>query len=139
MDSQEKQSIEQACCTLLAEYAVAVDSGDGAAMAALFTPDGTLRRGDLTLRGPAEIPTILGKRPDNLVMRHLLTTIRIRVIDSANAEGLSYYMVYNGRGAELPLPMGQPFSIGDWRSRFVRTEAGWKLADQEIARTFVTK
>lgn len=139
MDSQEKQSIEQACRALLAEYAVAVDRGDGAAMVALFTPDGTLRRGDLTLRGPAEIPIILGKRPDDLVMRHLLTTIHIRVIDGAHAEGLSYYMVYNGRGAELPLPMTQPFSIGDWRSRFVRTQDGWKLADQEIARTFVTK
>ncbi|RDJ27815.1 nuclear transport factor 2 family protein [Bosea caraganae] len=139
MDTHDKQSIEQACRSLLAEYAVAVDRGDAAGMVALFAPDGTLRRGDLTLRGAAEIPNILGKRPDDLVMRHLLTTMRIRIIDADHAEGLTYYVMHNGRGAELPLAMGQPFSIGDWHSRFVRTEDGWKLADQEIARVFVTK
>lgn len=139
MDTHEQQSIEQACRSLLAEYAVAVDTGDAAGMVVLFAPDGTLRRGDLTLRGPDELPKILGKRPDDLVMRHLLTTMRIRVVDSDHAEGLTYYMVHNGRGADLPLAMGQPFSIGDWHSRFVRTEQGWKLADQEIVRAFVTK
>lgn len=139
MDIAARQVIENACRTLLAEYAVAVDTGDAASMVVLFAPDGVLRRGELVLRGAAELPKILGQRKPDVVMRHLLTTMRIRVTDAGHAEGLTYYLLHSGRGAGLPLPMGEPFSLGDWHSRFVLTSEGWKFAEQEIARVFVGK
>lgn len=138
MDASVRQAIEITCRGLLADYAVAVDRGDGAAMAALFAPDGVLRRGDLVLTGRAEIPMIVGQRPADLVMRHLVSTVSVRVIDAQSAEALAYYTVYNARGAALPLPMVMPFSIGEWHSAFVPTPAGWLLSRLEIRRVFVS-
>jgi len=137
MESAVRQGIAAACRDLLAAYAVAVDRGDGAAMAALFTPDGVLRRGELVLAGPAEIPKIVGTRPADLAMRHLLTTVAVEVLDAGAAEALAYYMVYNGQGAALPLPMPMPFSVGEWHCGFAATPAGWRLSRLEIRRVFV--
>lgn len=136
MEVRDRLLIEHACRALLADYAVRVDVGDGAGMVALFVPDGVLVRGAVRLVGHAKIPSILGRRPPDLVMRHLLTTTRITVLDPDHAEGLTYYAVYRGRGAMLPLPMPAPFSIGEWYSRFVRTDAGWRLSFMEIRRLF---
>lgn len=131
---------EVSCRALLAAYAVAVDEGDGAALAGLFTPDGVLKRGDTELRGAAELPRIVADRPDDLVMRHHLTTVSIRVAsDGREASGRAYYLLYRGRGSSLPLDLGPPFSAGDWVSRFVRTDSGWRLASHEVRRLFVTR
>ncbi len=137
MDGSLRRDIEADCRALLADYAVAVDKGDGAAMAAMFTPDGVLRRGDTALTGPAEIPKIIGQRPDDLVMRHMVTTISVQVRDQNSATALAYYMVYNARGAALPLPMAQPFSLGEWHCAFAKTPSGWRLSSFEIKRVFV--
>lgn len=137
MDGSVRREIEAECRALLADYAVAVDQGDGAAMAAMFAADGVLRRGDTVLTGPAEIPKIIGQRPDDLVMRHMVTTVSVQVRDQNSATALAYYMVYNARGAALPLAMAQPFSIGEWHCAFVNTPAGWRLSSFEIKRIFV--
>ena len=137
MDGSLRREVDAECRALLADYAVAVDIGDGAAMAALFTSDGVLRRGDTMLTGPAEIPKIIGHRPDDLIMRHLVTTISVDVRDAHHATALAYYMVYNARGSALPLAMAQPFSIGEWHCAFADTPAGWRLSSFEIKRIFV--
>lgn len=126
-----------ACRELLAAYTFAIDNGDATRLVELFTRDGVLRRGELTLTGADELPRILDGRPTDLVMRHHLTTVDINVADTgAEAEGRSYYVLYRGRGSALPLDLAAPFSIGDWHSRFVQTDAGWKLSFLEIRRVF---
>jgi hypothetical protein len=137
MEKSAQWVIEAECRAILADYAIAVDRGDGAAMAAMFTSDGVLRRSDTVLTGPAEIPKILGTRPDDLVMRHLVTTISVDVRDANYATAVAYYMVYNARGSSLPLAMAQPFSIGEWHCAFANTPAGWRLSSFEIKRIFV--
>lgn len=130
-------SIRLACRALLDDYAVAIDAGDAAAIAALFTPDGVLKRGTVELVG-ADIPRILDGRAADLAMRHLLTTASITPHPGGlEASGHAYYLLYNGRGEGAPLPLDMPFSLGDWLSRFVLTGAGWKLASHEVRRVFV--
>lgn len=138
--SDTELSIRLACRAVLDDYAVAVDAGDAAAIVSLFTPDGVLRRGDLELVGEAGIPRILEGRPADLVMRHLLATASITPHSNGReASGHSYYLLYNSRGGDLPIPFDPPFSLGDWLSRFVLTEHGWKLASHEVRRVFVRK
>jgi hypothetical protein len=125
------------CTRLLHAYAVAVDHGDAAAMTALFTDDGRILRGTLALSGRAELPQILAGRPDDLVMRHLLTTVLVTPDGTGGgASALVYYALYRGQGTP-PLPMPQPFSLGEWHCRFARTAAGWRIAQLEIRRLFV--
>lgn len=137
MKQEDRDAIERSCRSLLHDYAVAVDRGDADAMLALFAENGVLRRGELELRGRAELPRILQGRPADMVMRHLLTTVSVAVRDADHAEAVSYYLLYNGRGTGLPLPFEAPFSLGDWASSFVRTPSGWRLASHEVRRVFV--
>jgi ketosteroid isomerase-like protein len=138
MQHADEILIRDECRQVLCDYAIAVDTADAARLVSLFCQDGVLMRGDVVLNGHAELARILDGRAPDAVMRHLLTTVSIRVApDGRSAEATSYYLLYTGNGNERPLPLDSPFSLGDWYSRFVPTPAGWKLAHQEVRRVFM--
>jgi hypothetical protein len=139
MDILEQSVIRQACSSLLAAYAFALDDGRPEELAPLFAPDGVLRSGGKVLRGRSEIVQIIGERPADLVLRHQLTTTHIAVIDAQRASGRVYYLLYRANGTEAPLAMPpQPFSGGEWTANFVKSEAGWTFSELEIKRLFAS-
>jgi hypothetical protein len=136
MELHETTAIQQACAGLLSAYAFALDGGNAADLVQLFAIDGVLRSAGKVLRGHGEIPQIIGERPADLVLRHHLTTLNVRVVDASHAVGRVYYLLYRANG-EAPLPMpAQPFSAGEWKASFARAEAGWVFAELEIQRLF---
>ena len=137
MTDLERAAIRDQCRQLLADYAIAVDGADADAMVACFTADGVLARGSLVLRGAAELPRVLEGRAPGNVMRHLLATQSVSVAPNGrSARALCYYVLYSAAGEDEPLPMPEPFSLGDWNCELADTGQGWKLARLEIRRRF---
>ena len=138
MTDAEESAIRDRCRQVLADYAIAVDEANAEGMIALFTEDGVLVRASDELRGPAALPRLFEGRAPGTVMRHLVTTQSIEVAaDGRSARAHSYYVLYVAAGEKVPLPMPEPFSLGDWHSDLVLTASGWKLARQEVRRKFV--
>jgi len=120
---------------LVDAYAAAVDDGDGAAMAALFVPDGALlvyEAGSDELsysyRGPAELETValemerLYERTFHFVGNFVCT------IDGDRATGTPYCVAQHlrddGRGPQIVV---MPVR---YRDTYVRTPDGWRFEER---------
>ncbi len=103
---------------LYARYSHAIDSGDGIAYAACFTPDGTM---DTTVRGvftgPAELATVVSQ-PAN-VIRHVPLNI-VLTGEADVAFGQAYLVVYSGRDGKPAV-----VSTGRYEDRLARQDGAW--------------
>jgi hypothetical protein len=142
MNDVETEQIVQACRDLVLAVTQHSDHGEAREAAALFAPDGRLVRGGRAFTGEAELLEAYADQPA-LLVRHLNGGTVITVLDEDHATGVTYYLAYRhdggGEAVELPVPLGQPFSVGEWHDRFVRTPAGWRLASRETRRVFVAQ
>lgn len=108
---------------LYARYSHAIDSGDGIAYVACFTPDGTM---DTTIRGiftgPAELATVVSA-PER-VMRHV--PLNIALTEEAGAadvaSGRAYLVVYSGRNGKPAV-----VSTGRYEDRLVKQDGAWRF------------
>lgn len=140
MDDQQRRAIEHDCTQLYARYSHALDDSDGAAVAALYAPDGVWIRPGQEFRGREVIAAAVNKRPAGVVTRHLFMNVGISVVDADHAEGKAYYMVFRHETpAASPLPRPVPDKVervGDYLISFVRTGEGWRLAKVAPRRVF---
>jgi len=106
----------------------------------LFIPDGTWVRGGKPYTGRAAMLQSFQQGSQTAVTRHVTTNARIEVKEDGTAESVTYYVAYRGdpgtAEAKFPLPLGAPFSMGEWHDRFVRTPAGWRFTRREVKRLF---
>jgi hypothetical protein len=141
MDDVQTAQIEQACRDLVLAITQHGDHGEAKAAAALFARGGKLIRAGREFTGEEELLAAYGDQPPTQIARHLNGGSVITVLDEDNATGVTYYLAYrheaSGDAVELPAPLGQPFSVGEWHDRFVRTEAGWRFSSRETRRVFV--
>jgi hypothetical protein len=141
MDDVEIAQIVQACRDLVLAVTQHGDHAEAPEAAALFAAGGKLVRGGREFTGEAELLAAYGDQPPTQVARHINGGTVITVLDGGNATGVTYYLAYrhetSGDPPELPVPLGQPFSVGEWHDRFVRTDAGWRFASRETRRVFV--
>ena len=120
---------------LYAEYSYALDTGNGAARAATFTPDGTFSW-TLTHHKPETMDSVKARtdkyphleRPG--LMRHILTNIHITPT-AQGADGFCY--------ALFPEPGDKPDAMGGWRvilgfyrDTLVKTATGWRFKTKEV-------
>jgi uncharacterized protein (TIGR02246 family) len=126
-------SIERACERLVLDFAYFSDKQDYEALAALFTPDGTMARpsGD-PLVGRAAIMKSYQSRPAGRISRHVCTNIRITVESQDRAHGLTYAVVYSANANDPPEahfgPKADPRQlVGEFEDEFVRTDEGWRI------------
>jgi SnoaL-like protein len=135
--------IVQACRDLVLVITQHGDHGEAEEAAALFAEGGTLIRGGREYTGEAELLAAYRDQPQSQIARHLNGGTVVEVLDEDHAIGVTYYLAYrhesSGEAVELPVPLGQPFSIGEWHDRFVRTPAGWRFSSRETKRVFVRK
>jgi len=127
-------SIERACERLVLDFAYFSDWQDAEALAALFTPDGTMVRpaGD-ALVGRDAIVNSYKSRPAGRITRHVCTNIRVTVESADRARGLTYAVVYSGDANTGPdrhfgIQADSRQLIGEFEDDFVRTESGWRIA-----------
>jgi ketosteroid isomerase-like protein len=129
-------SIERACERLVLDFAYFSDRAQYDALAALFTPDGTMMRpaGD-TLVGRDAILKSYQARPAGRMTRHFCTNIRITVDSLDRAHGLTYAVVYSADAVRPPeahfgIKADPRHLVGEFEDEFVRTEEGWRIASR---------
>jgi hypothetical protein len=139
MDVKTKREIVDECRDLVIDLVHLGDHGELDAAVDLWTADGTWIRGGKPFTGRAQLLESFKRGSETTLIRHLVTDTRITVKDETNAEGVSYYMAVNydpkTKDAKLPLPL-EPFSMGEWHDRYVKTPQGWRFAHREVKRLF---
>jgi len=136
MTEAERENIERACERLSIAYAYHVDFGDYDAFADLFAIDGVLEAGRPSNGREALRTGIKKSRSPLLRSRHVLTNVRIEVVDADHATGVTYLSLYRWVCDEAqpdgPLPLAGPAGVGHYQDRFVRTAEGWRFAHRKL-------
>lgn len=139
MDPDDTLRIERACTALSIGYARAIDFRDQDALLELFVDDATLEVGE-TLHGRAAIRDWLGRRPDELRSRHVVSNVFVDVLSHDEARGISYLTLYRHLGAESvrfgPAPLRGPAAVGHYEDRFVRGADGWRFRSRRLHLAF---
>jgi len=139
MDANTKRQIVQDCRDLVIDLLHHGDHGELEAAVDLWIPNGTWIRGGKPFTGRAALLESFKRASDTMLIRHMVTDTRITVKDENNAEGVSYYMAINHdpktATPKLPLPL-EPFSMGEWHDKYVKTPAGWRFSHREVKRLF---
>ena len=123
-------ALQQLCA---AYWRCADEAPDG--IGELFTADGVLSLGSLSLRGRAAIEHFFRERDasmraDGRTTRHAACNFLVKGLDGAEATIQSTVLVYSGAGA-LPLPATLPAGIADFSDVCVRDAAGrWRFASR---------
>ncbi|WP_427869535.1 nuclear transport factor 2 family protein [Leucobacter luti] len=110
---------------LVARYGPIVDSGSGAALGEIWTPDGRYEVGDeFALAGP-DVPGLTELPPHQAYLRegcaHVLTPAAVR-LDGDEASAVNHSVVLVRRGEQW---IADRVSANEWR--FARTAAGWRV------------
>lgn len=136
MTDAERLAIEWQCSKLCHAFANYGDANDFAALAQLFTEDGSMSRPsvpDADIIGRQTIIDAFGKRPP-LLIRHIVTNVQIEALSASEARGYSLVLWLSapapaGNDA-LPLLAG-PMQIGEFRDVYVKTADGWKFRQRK--------
>ncbi len=123
-------TIDDACRHLIMDYAWYRDHPDANAYATLFTQDAELSILGETFKGRDAIRQRLTASSGSTV--HLMSTIRINVVDDATATGLSYVTVYTAPAGAGPHSVSGYAAIGEYHDDFRKTEAGWQIAKRVL-------
>lgn len=138
MDALQTLLIREACRDLVLRSVECADGHDAAGLAALFTPDGVLRRpGGQPLTGRAAIEAAYAQRPRERLTRHLVTNTLIEVESATSASARSRVLLWAGSTEDADGPQGRPLRgpqlIGEFADRFVLTEEGWRFASRDAS------
>ena len=122
-----------ACQELVMDDAIYRDRYDAQPYANLFTEDAVLSVLGVDYQGRAAIRARMENDPDKPVTHHHMSTIKITLVDDKHAFGVSYVTVYSepDQGTR-PVPTAGFLAAGEYHDRFVRTDAGWKIAKREF-------
>lgn len=114
-----------------------IDHRDGLSACNFFTPDATLRFGDRTFRGTAEIDGVYRARVARgpRVSRHLVSNLHVLRADESTASATSALILFAEDG-EPPRPTTAPLMIGDVIDEFVRTGDRWLISARYIREMF---
>jgi len=122
-----------AITALLADYAVAADTGDFDALAALFRDGMVSSPGGPVSRGYEQVRSRFADRPrdyDVTARRHLTTNIALHCdITGLRAHSRSYFVVVQKLAGFETL---QPVTAGTYRDEFYKGPDGWAFTAREI-------
>ena len=143
MDELERLLAERACERLITEYCRRVDFGEAAAIADLFTEDGTWEGVELRLEGRDEIRAWFTRRGEltRRVSRHLCVNVAVDVTGPEAASSLAYMVNYRhdrrDGDAGLPVPGDVPKFVGELHDTFRRTDEGWRFSSRRVVLAFL--
>jgi hypothetical protein len=129
VDRAEQRTIEWDCTQLLVRFYGLLDEKRYEELADLFADDGVwVRLGRELVGGPA-ILAAMSERDDWLTA-HLVSNIRIDIIDADTAETTQYVTLYRHEGwseADGPVAVVPPLGILRHRDRLGRVDGLWKF------------
>lgn len=140
MHDLETLMIERACARLVTRYCHLVDSGAASRVADLFTEDGIWSSPEKTMVGRDEIARGFAARERNAarMSRHVCNNLLLDIEDGNTARGVVYLTLYRHDGEPGPRtsPLIGPVLVGEYRDRFVQTDAGWRFQRRETVISF---
>lgn len=131
-----------ACERVVLRFTAAFDASDLDGMLAEFAPDGVWQRQEGTVRGHEGLRDLMAARSPELLVRHVITNIRVAPAGPGFAACTSYVTVYrHDHGGPKPAPLGQPALVGvynDMLGRDVpgRTGRTWLLSGRSVSVDF---
>ena len=129
MDRGDQRAIEWDCTQLLIRFYHLLDEKRYGELADMFADDGVWVRLGQELVGGAAILAAMSERDDWLTA-HLVSNIRIDIVDADSVETTQYVTLYRheGRGEALgPAPVVPPLGILRHRDRLAREAGVWKF------------
>lgn len=138
MDALQTLLIQDACRELVLRSVECTDAHDAPGLAALFAPDGVLRRPTgQPLIGRAAIEAAYAQRPRERITRHLVTNTRVEVQSATAAHARSRVLLWAGSTEDADGPQGRPLRgpqlVGEFDDRFVLTDEGWRFASRDAS------
>lgn len=135
METEQQQSIEQACTKLVNLYYHYNDNRDFRSAAALFSEDGAFARPtdpeNFTV-GRANIQAAYESRPHDRIARHIISNIIIDVVDTEHAKGSCYATLFmapvDAEKAQFGVKANDSQLMGEFDMEFILTDEGWKIA-----------
>lgn len=125
--------IEHECGKLPLLFAKYADLGDHAALADLFTADGTYDRPfspGYPFHGRERIQAIFRDRPPILV-RHLVTNVLVEVVDETRARGSSYLIMMSNHDHVTPPQKSNGIFVGGFDDEYVLDGDKWRFASRK--------
>lgn len=137
LTESERRNIEQACAALSVDYCEIVDAKDYARLREVFADDARFvspAAPDNVIHGAGAIIASLKAIPPTLVTQHFAVNIRVRAESPDAAAGSCRILLYTADGNEPETPEGRKAGekqrIGVYHDRYVRTKAGWRIAER---------
>lgn len=139
MNLQDRQSIEEACRSLVHRLTYMVDHHRAQDATRLFREDATWLRGGKLYTGHDEIlSSFVGT--EALIIRHYVSTITVDVRSPTSAAAVTYFALYrspDGTDAcRLPMPLPPLFSMGEWEDEFLCENDEWRFSRRVVNRLF---
>ncbi|MEV6999492.1 nuclear transport factor 2 family protein [Streptomyces sp. NPDC093982] len=140
LDPVELLLAERACERLVIDFVHRLDLGEPAAVAELFTEDGTWEwpAGERLVAGRDPLAAYFGSRPADRLSRRLMSNVLVTVTSPDTATATSYFTTYRVDGHEGGLlPPGPPVQVGHYEDTFRRSPDGtWLLSGRILHLAF---
>jgi hypothetical protein len=140
MEPIERLLIERECERLVTTYCHYVDHGEASRIAELFTDDGVWASPGVRMEGREQLHAGFAQREANKarMSKHVCQNFLCNVLDENSAEGVVYLILYrhDGEPDRKISPLAGPEMVGEYRDRFVRTDAGWRFAERDTRPSF---
>jgi len=127
-------AIERDCARLSLRYAQLIDLGDRAAVADLFTPDGTWETTTSRSEGRAAIAKALAALGP-VRTRHVITNQLVFREEGARARGIAYFTLYAANEGSSDLS-GQPIMVGIYEDEYALTPDGCRFRSRKSSASF---
>lgn len=134
--AHERLLIERACERVVLDSVHYNDSGDFAAMAALFTVDAVLHRpSGAPLTGRDAIVASYRQRPADRITRHICSNMRVTLLEDGKAHVLTYALLYAADASATPdrhfgVPAEPRHLVGEFADTLVCTDEGWRICER---------
>lgn len=145
LSDTERRNIEHACAALCVDYCEFVDAKEYERLREVFAADATFvspAAPEKVITGADAIITALSKIPSALATQHFALNICVHAETPDSASGSCRIMLYTADGNEAPTAEGRQAAlkqrIGIYYDRYVRTPAGWRIADRRGKALFHT-
>lgn len=120
------------CQRLVYACAFYGDQGDVERFQALFTQDAQVKRGDVHLKGAAQIREALATRDPLLRTHHHCSTVHVDLHSTERASGVTYFQLFRYKQASAgesikPLEPLTLHTVGEYHDEFVKENDGWRI------------
>ena len=123
-----------ACERVVLRFTAAFDASDLDGMIAEFAGDGVWRRQDDTVRGHDGLRALMAARSPDLLVRHVITNMRVVSTGPASAACTSYVTVYrHDHGGAKPVPLSQPALVGSYHDTLRKVDGTWLMSGRSVS------